>query len=154
MSFSSLLATCFGIGRVPVAPGTFASAAALPLGWALATAGWPALAAGAVAATLIGIWACDEYARKTRVHDPSECVIDEVAGQWFALLPVPVMAHADHWRPYLLGFVLFRLFDITKPWPVSAAERLPGGFGIMMDDVVAGIAAAILVYGALVFRFV
>jgi phosphatidylglycerophosphatase A len=148
------LATCFGIGWIPIAPGTFASAAALPFGWALAMAGWPAVAAGAVAATAIGIWASDKHARKVQVYDPSECVIDEVAGQWFALVPIPLMAHADHWRPYLAAFLLFRLFDIFKPWPISAGERLPGGLGVMMDDVLAGIAAAILVYGMLVLRWI
>ena len=151
---STWLATCFGIGWIRFAPGTFASAAALPFGWALAMAGWPALAAAAVVATLLGIWACEKHARKVKVYDPSECVIDEVAGQWFALLPVPIMAHADHWRPYILAFVLFRMFDIIKPWPISAGERLPGGLGVMMDDVLAGIAAAILVYGALTLRWV
>jgi len=147
--FSTLLATCFGIGRISIAPGTFASAAALPLGWVLAQMGWPSLIAGAIVATILGIWACGKYALKVGFSDPAECVIDEVAGQWLALVPIAVMARSGDWWLYLWAFLLFRFFDITKPWPISAGERLPGGFGVMMDDVLAGIASAILLYGAL-----
>jgi phosphatidylglycerophosphatase A len=153
-SFSTLLATCFGIGRIPVAPGTFASAAALPLAWVLARMGWQSLVAGAVIATIVGIWACDRYARKAGVHDPSECVIDEVAGQWFALAPIAIMARANDWWLYLLSFLLFRFFDITKFWPMSATERLPGGLGIMMDDVLAGFIAALLLYADIAMRWI
>jgi phosphatidylglycerophosphatase A len=152
--FSTRLATCFGIGWIPVAPGTFASAAALPFGWALARMGWQGVAAGAVAATLVGIWACGKHARKVGIYDPSECVIDEVAGQWFALLPIAVMARSNDWLPYVIAFLLFRLFDITKPWPISAGERLPGGLGVMMDDVLAGLVSALLLYGALAIRLI
>ena len=153
-AFSTRLATCFGIGWFPVAPGTFASAAALPLGWALARLGSAALVAGAVAATLAGIWACEQHARAVNVHDPSECVIDEVAGQWFALVPIPLMARSGDWWLYGIAFLLFRLFDITKLWPVSRGERLKGGLGVMMDDVLAGIIAALLLYGAMALRLV
>jgi phosphatidylglycerophosphatase A len=153
-AFSTRLATCFGIGRVPIAPGTFASAAALPLGWALTGMGWQSLVAGAMAATIAGIWACDRHALKVGVHDPSECVIDEVAGQWFALTPIAVMARSSDWWLYLLAFLLFRLFDVMKPWPISAGERLPGGLGVMMDDVLAGLAAALLLYAAVAMRWV
>jgi phosphatidylglycerophosphatase A len=152
--FSSQLATCFGIGRVSIAPGTLASAAALPLGWALVRMGWPIVVAGTIVATIIGIWACSNYVRKVGYNDPPECVIDEVAGQWFALMPIAVMGRSSDWWLYVWAFLLFRFFDIAKPWPISAGERLPGGLGVMMDDVLAGIAAAILLYGALVFRFI
>jgi phosphatidylglycerophosphatase A len=77
-----------------------------------------------------------------------------VAGQWFALLPIAVMARGSDWWLYLIAFLLFRLFDITKPWPISAGERLPGGLGVMMDDVLAGLASALLLYGALAFRLI
>jgi phosphatidylglycerophosphatase A len=153
-AFSTRLATCFGIGWIPAAPGTFASAAALPFGWALARMGWPAVATGAIAATLIGIWACDQHACAVHVHDPSECVIDEVAGQWFALVPIPMMARSGDWWLYAIAFLLFRLFDITKLWPISAGERLAGGLGVMMDDVLAGLAAALLLYGAMALLLV
>lgn len=143
------LATCFGIGWLPLAPGTFASAAALPFGWLLVMFGWKAALIGAIAATALGVWACGAHARKVGLYDPSECVLDEVAGQWFALVPIAFMGRGGDWRPYGMAFLLFRLFDILKPWPISAAERLPGGFGVMMDDVLAGIAAALLLYGTL-----
>ena len=153
-AFSTRLATCFGIGWIPAAPGTFASAAALPFGWALARMGWLAVAAGAIAATLIGLWACEKHGRDVGLHDPSECVIDEVAGQWFALVPIAYMARASDWWLYAIAFVLFRLFDITKPWPISQAERLAGGLGVMMDDVLAGLAAAVLLYAVMAIGWV
>ncbi|HEY4266266.1 MAG TPA: phosphatidylglycerophosphatase A [Micropepsaceae bacterium] len=146
---STRLATCFGIGWSPLAPGTCASAAALPLGWLLIRLGWPALVIGAGLASVCGIWACGVHARKVGLYDPSECVLDEVAGQWIALLPIVLLGHGRDWRPYGVAFLLFRLFDIWKPWPISAAEKLPGGFGVMMDDILAGCAAAVLLYAAL-----
>jgi phosphatidylglycerophosphatase A len=76
-----------------------------------------------------------------------------VAGQWFALLPIAVTARGG-WLAYVIAFFLFRMFDIWKPWPVSALERLPGGLGIMMDDVLAGLIAAALLYGAFAIGFV
>ena len=148
------LATCFGIGWTPIAPGTVASLAALPFAWLLVLLGWRSLLAGALLVTALGIWACGVYVRQTRAGDPAECVLDEVAGQWFALLPVAVQMRGGDWRPFVLGFIFFRLFDIWKPWPVSAVEKLPGGFGIMMDDVLAGLIAAVLLYGTLAIRLV
>ena len=152
--FSTLLATFFGVGWIAFAPGTFASAAALPFGWAMVLGGWKAVVAGACAATVIGGWACGRHARKVRLYDPSECVLDEVAGQWFALIPVALVARGHDWRPFLMAFLLFRLFDIWKPWPVAPLERLPGGLGIMMDDVAAGLIAAGILYGMLAIRLI
>ena len=86
--------------------------------------------------------------------DSSVPLLDEVAGQWFALLPVAVEMRGSDWRPYVMGFIFFRLFDILKPWPISAVEKLPGGFGIMMDDVLAGLIAAALLYGTLAIGLV
>jgi phosphatidylglycerophosphatase A len=153
-AFATRLATCFGIGRVPLAPGTAASVAALPFGWALSLAGWQALGIATALLTLAGIWACGQHARNVGVKDPSECVIDEVAGQWLALLPVALEGRAHDWRAFAMALFLFRLFDMLKPWPVSAAERLPGGLGIMADDVVAGSIAAAALYGMLAIRLV
>ena len=147
-------ATCFGIGWSPIAPGTVASLAALPFGWVLVLLGWQSLLVAALLATGIGIWACGVYARKNGIYDPTECVLDEVAGQWFALLPIAVEMRGGDWRPYVMGFIFFRLFDIWKPWPVSAVEKWPGGFGIMMDDVLAGLIAAALLTGTLAIRLV
>lgn len=152
--FSTRLATCFGIGWIPLAPGTFASAAALPFGWLLVLLGWKTVLIGALLVTALGIWACGEHGRKVGIYDPSECVLDEVAGQWFTLIPIALDARGADWRPYAMAFLLFRLFDILKPWPVSAVERLPGGFGIMMDDVLAGLIAAVLLYGTLAIGLV
>ena len=146
---SSQLATFFGIGRIPLASGTVASAAALLLGVLLVPLGWQAIAAVAVVTAAVGVWACDRHACALGVCDPSECVLDEVAGQWIALIPVAFYARPFDWRPYALSFVLFRLFDVAKPWPLTAAERLPGGWGVMADDVVAGLLTAVLVYAAL-----
>lgn len=149
ISMSSLLATFFGIGRVPVASGTVASAAALPLGFLFVLAGTPAIAAGAVVATAVGVWACGEHAAKLGVADPSDCVLDEVAGQWIAIIPVALYSRPLDWRPYALSFLLFRGLDILKLWPLSAAERLPGGLGVMADDVLAGLIAAAVLSAAL-----
>lgn len=138
---ATALATLLGIGRAPLAPGTWASLAALPLAWGIsALGGVVLLAAWTLVAAALGIWACDVYVRESGKHDPSECVIDELAGQWIACLAAPLSLPG-----YALAFVLFRLFDIWKPWPISAAERAPGGFGVMLDDLVAGLFAAILV---------
>lgn len=135
---SHWLATMFGIGRLPVAPGTWAALAALPLGWMIVWAGgWWGLAGGILAVFLAGIWASDRYARAVGIADPSSVVIDEIAGQWIGLLGAPL-----HPAAYILGFVLFRAFDIAKPWPVGWIDRrVAGGLGIMADDAVAGLFA-------------
>jgi phosphatidylglycerophosphatase A len=148
MRIASVLATCFGIGRLPLAPGTWASLAALPLGWWLAMVGdWYALFVAAVIATIAGIWACAAHARAAGLHDPSDCVIDELAGQWFALVPLAATGRLGDPIALLLAFVLFRALDIVKPWPIARLERLPGGYGIMADDVAAGLIASAFLGG-------
>ena len=94
---------------------------------------------GVVIACIVGLKAADIYEAHSGKRDASEVVIDELAGQWIALLVVP-----PDWRWWLAAFVLFRLFDIVKPGPVRMAERLPGGLGVMADDVVAGVLASAL----------
>lgn len=143
-----LLATWFGAGYAPFAPGTFGSLFALPIGWALAHEGGPlALALAAIGVSLIGVWAADAYMTQAGAHDPGPVVIDEVAGQWLAMLPMAAMLT---WQGVLTAFVLFRAFDIWKPWPISWADRkIPGGVGVMADDVLAGIAAAVCLYGVM-----
>ncbi len=138
---STLLATWFGSGLLPKAPGTWGSLAALPFAWAIQTAGGQlALLAAAGVVFLVGIWASDRMARDIGIKDPGAVVIDEVAGQWLALAFVPLSA----WS-YAAGFVLFRLADIAKPWPASLADRrVGGGLGIMLDDIVAGIYAGLV----------
>lgn len=133
-------ATVFGIGYFPYTPGTAASAAALlvaiPVDYLL---GNRVLLGLAVVCTLVAVWVSDAYASETGTQDPHECVIDEVAGQWLACALAPLTL----WG-YLLAFLLFRLFDVAKPWPVSKAEQLPGGIGIVADDVVAGLIAGLV----------
>jgi phosphatidylglycerophosphatase A len=143
MGLAKIVATWFGAGLLPKAPGTWGSLAALPLAWILAQwGGTPALAAATVAVTLLGWWASEVYVRQTGINDPSEVVIDEVAGQWLTLLVVPPDPLL-----YAAGFAFFRLFDIRKPWPVSWADRcLPGGLGVMVDDLFAGLYAAGCLY--------
>ena len=140
MKPASLIATFFGSGLLPKAPGTWGSLAALPCGVALLWAGGPwLLAVAIVAASLLGWWASAEHARLIGRDDPGEIVIDEVAGLWIALLPAS-LALPD----IACAFLLFRAADIFKPWPASWADReLHGGLGIMADDLVAGAYAAL-----------
>ena len=133
------LATLGPVGRIRPAPGTWGSAAALLPAAALALGGNWLLDVGVVIACIIGGKAADIYEAHSCKKDASEVVIDELAGQWIALLVVP-----PDWRWWLAAFALFRLFDIVKPGPVRMAERLPGGLGVMADDVVAGVLAAAL----------
>jgi phosphatidylglycerophosphatase A len=144
------LATLWGVGRAPRAPGTWGSLAALLPGYALAALGGPwALAAGIVALAALGTWAAHIYLRDTGRHDPPEVVVDEALGVWMALLP---LAALDALSPLSGGaaLALFRLFDITKLWPVCWAERaLPGAWGVMADDAVAGAWAAVLLTGGI-----
>jgi phosphatidylglycerophosphatase A len=137
---STAIATFFGTGLLPIAPGTWASAFALPFGWIIASfGGWPVLLASAVIAGFVGWWASARYVAQTGREDPSEIVIDEVAAQWLALCVVPVSIAA-----YIAAFFVFRVFDTLKPWPANWADReVEGGAGVMLDDVFAGIYAAI-----------
>lgn len=138
---ATLLSTVFGIGYARIAPGTIASAVALPFAWAMLAIWGPyPLVAASLAVYAIGVWSTGEYARRTAKNDPSECVIDEVAGQWLACAAAPLSPAG-----FVLAFVLFRLFDISKLWPVSLGERLPGGWGIMTDDMIAGALSAVLI---------
>ncbi len=141
-----LIATWFGIGRAPVAPGTWGSAAALPFGWLMASWLGPIwLFAAAAVVFVVGWWSADVYAARFDAEDPGEVVVDEVAGQLVALAVVPTDPVY-----YAAAFVLFRIADIWKPWPVSLAERrLGGGLGIMADDMLAGGYAAIALVAAM-----
>jgi phosphatidylglycerophosphatase A len=146
---AAALATVFGLGRLP-ASGTVASAVALPIGWLIGSlGGWQALLVAGIVASLVGIWACGAHAHTLGMEDPSECVLDEVAGQWLALLPMGIFPDVFTWRALLACFVLFRLFDIFKPWPIYRMERWHGGLGIMADDIAAGLFSALLVCIAL-----
>lgn len=129
-----LIATGCGIGRLPKAPGTWASLAALPLAWLVdSAAGRTGIIVAGIAIAVIGIWASQVYVAHHRVQDPAEIVVDEVAAQLLTLAAVPLT-----FVSLIAGFVLFRLFDIAKPWPVSWADRsVKGGWGVMLDDLIA-----------------
>lgn len=126
-----------GSGLAPKAPGTFGTLAAVPFYLLLLNLPvWGYLLA-LVLAFLLGVWLCDVTARNLGVHDHPGIVWDEFVGYWLAMTAAP-----QGWLWVILGFVLFRLFDIAKPWPIRQADsRLGGGFGIMFDDVLAGIYA-------------
>ena len=135
-----LLATWFGTGLIKFAPGTWGSLAALPFAWLIhENWGVPGLAAATMLVFLIGVWVSQIHAQQLPDEDPSEIVIDEVAGMWLTLLVVPPDVVY-----YMIGFVFFRVADIWKPWPVSWADRaIIGGTGIMLDDIFAGVYAGL-----------
>ena len=151
MSLPRAIATCFGIGTLPGAPGTWGSLAAIPLAWGLhALGGFALLGAATIVVILAGYWATARYL-DGRSEDPSEVVIDEVAGMLIALWPLSIglgMMEADRfqwpWPGWVLGFLLFRFFDIVKPPPVGWADRLEGPLGVMLDDIVAGVLTALI----------
>ena len=139
--WATVTATFFGIGRVRPGPGTWGSAAAALLWYALAhtlvpNQRTPTVISLAALVTLIGIPAATRVARACSKKDPQFVVIDEVAGQLIALIAVPLA-----WKTFLAGFILFRVFDILKPPPVRQLEKLPEGTGIVLDDVAAGLYA-------------
>ena len=145
MRFSTIIASVLGIGYFPVASGTVMSIVATVLAVILAQhGGGLTLIAASLIAFVIGIWACGDHVRATGRDDPSECVIDELAGQWLACAGICFTPIYPSVAAFALAFLLFRLFDILKPWPISAAEKLPGGMGVMADDMLAGLAAAII----------
>jgi phosphatidylglycerophosphatase A len=134
-ALAHLLVTWFGSGLSRKAPGTVGSLAALPFAYAIHVYGGnAALMSAAIAAFVVGVWACDVYlTANPEASDPKEIVIDEVAGQWLVLAFLP-----PTWQAYAIGCVLFRLFDITKPWPVSLADsQIKGAVGVMLDDILA-----------------
>ena len=135
-----LIATFFGVGKAPKAPGTFGTLATLPLALLLNWAG-PFYIMGFVVLLLpLAVWGAGRYAETLGVEDPGEIVIDEVWGFLITMTWLPMT-----WQAYLLGFLLFRVLDITKPFPIGYLDRkIPGGLGIMADDIAAGIIANVI----------
>ena len=139
---SHWLATCLGVGYLPIAPGSWGSLLAVAIAGCLylvSSHSFPLLLAGLIGSTILGTWAADRVASDLGDSDPSRVVIDEVAGQFLTLMWVPLSPSS-----LFLGFVFFRVFDILKPPPARQAEGLPGGYGIMTDDLVAGVYAGLL----------
>jgi len=151
---SAVVSTVFGIGYFPQAQGTIMSAITVPLAILLAVKGGGGIvvAGAAIIVLVIGILSCSEHVRETGNPDPSECVIDELAGQ---LLASSFVAFAPFSLPaFFLSFALFRLFDIWKPWPVYLAEtKLHSGLAVMMDDIVAGLMAGVLAFAVHYFHW-
>jgi len=139
------LALGFGSGLAPKAPGTFGTLVALPLVWLLSLAGTAWFVAFLVAGTLLGIYVCGKTAADVGEHDHGAIVWDEVIGFTLTMLLIPVTL-----TTLLLGFVLFRFFDIVKPWPIRWFDRrVHGGFGIMLDDLLAALPALAILHGLL-----
>ncbi|KIC42893.1 phosphatidylglycerophosphatase [Ruegeria sp. ANG-R] len=150
MNAARLIGTVGGVGYLRPAPGTWGSLAALPLAWLLhVIGGFPLLFIATVGAFVAGLWATRVMTSGQEDHDPSEIVIDEVAGQFIAIWAIsyPSWSHGIEitalWPGWIAAFVLFRLFDITKPGPVGWADRRGDPMGVMLDDVIAGLFAAI-----------
>lgn len=147
---NKLIATVCYTGYLRPAPGTWGSLAALPLAWLIYEAGgyWLLIVLGVVV-FFAGVKATEHMAAETGDHDPSCVVVDEVVGQWVALLPVVIGASNAQveitalWPGWVAAFILFRLFDIWKPGPIGWADRKETAVGVMLDDVFAGIFAAI-----------
>ena len=136
-----LLATVGPVGKMRPAPGTWGSVFGLITGFGLASLSARALEIGILLVIVFGTIAANHYQAKTGSKDASEVVIDEVAGQWIALLVIPL-----DWLWAIGAFVLFRFFDITKIGPIGMVEKWPGGAGVMADDVIAGVFAALCLW--------
>ncbi|MEI6893405.1 MAG: phosphatidylglycerophosphatase A [Colwellia sp.] len=136
------LALGFGSGLAPKAPGTFGTLAAVPL-FLLMSGLTPLIYAIVVVIVCVtGVYICGKAAKDVGVHDHGAIVWDEFAGFFITMFMVPVS-----WQSVLVGFVLFRLFDIAKPWPISIADKkLTGGFGIMFDDILAGLFSLVIMH--------
>jgi phosphatidylglycerophosphatase A len=150
MKLAQMIGTVMGVGYIRPAPGTWGSLVALPWAWLLhVIGGLPLLALAVVIGFLKGWWATSKMTAGSEDHDPSEIVVDEVVGQWIALLPLSYAAWSMEisilamWPGWIAAFALFRFFDITKLGPVGWADRRGDPLGVMLDDVIAGIFAAV-----------
>ncbi len=137
-----LISTFFGVGYLPKAPGTWGSLFAILIWWFVPVENIPLQLGLILLVLIIGIYSSTKYPDKIKKSDPSEVVIDEVAGMWIALFLIPKSLFL-----YLIGFIIFRILDITKPLIIDKAQNLPKGWGIMMDDVLAGLITWAIVFG-------
>jgi phosphatidylglycerophosphatase A len=138
---AQVIASFFYVGYVPIIPGTFGSMATFALYFGLIRFSHLTYIVATLLVIVLGIWAAGRMEKESKIIDPSFVVIDEVAGQLITLFLIPIS-----WEFLLTGFVLFRIFDIVKPFPARQAEQLPGGFGIMLDDVLVGIYANLVLH--------
>jgi phosphatidylglycerophosphatase A len=154
MKKEELLTTCLGLGKLPIAPGTWGSLPPVVLYQVLRYIPgdfFPAAPLITMVVLLIGFsWICIRYSRvliaATGTKDPQMIVADEVAGQAVVMLAITLLNPVNICNSTVVGFASFRLFDIVKPWPCRKLEKLPGGLGILADDLMAGVYAAILSY--------
>ena len=138
-----LLAFGFGSGAAPKAPGTWGTLAAVLIYWPLSQLSPEHYLLMLLVTSVMGIYICGQTARVLGVHDHGSIVWDEFVGFWITMFAAPV-----GWVWVVVGFVLFRFFDIIKPWPISWIDKkITGGFGIMLDDVIAGVMAAVVLQG-------
>jgi phosphatidylglycerophosphatase A len=138
------IATVCGVGYSPIAPGTCGTLATVPIAWALAGATWWAFLTVVVAVTLVGIWAAGVADRAWGTHDSGRIVVDETAGY----LATVAFVDRGRWEVLVVGFVIFRALDIWKPPPIRwIDEHAPGGAGVILDDVAAGVIGAALMVG-------
>ncbi len=143
-----LLATGFGSGLSPIVPGTMGTLASLPFYLLLAHLSLPLYGLVVIASCVIGVKICQVTSDDMGVHDHGSIVWDEFAGMWITMLVVPMFGLAVFdWKWLATGFVLFRFFDMVKPWPIGWLDkRVHGGLGIMIDDIVAGVMAGVALY--------
>ncbi|MBM4055969.1 MAG: phosphatidylglycerophosphatase A [Planctomycetes bacterium] len=151
---SRVIATWFGSGFLPKAPGTWGSLAAVPFAYFISVyAGFSTFISATVVLFIVGVWASNTIEKSAGKKDPGFIVVDEVVGQWIALFPLPFLyKHINHHYFFcflisllVTAFIAFRIFDIWKPYPIRHWERsIPGGLGIMIDDVIAGFYALII----------
>lgn len=144
------LALGFGSGLAPFAPGTFGTLAAVPLFYFASMMSSLAFVLVTILISLVGIYICGKAAEGAGVHDHGAIVWDEIAGYFITMLFVPAT-----WSNMLIGFILFRIFDIIKPWPIAYIDKqVKGGLGIMLDDVIAGLMALAVMHALLHFQFI
>jgi phosphatidylglycerophosphatase A len=160
---TKFISTWFYVGLLRPAPGTWGSLAALPFAFLMLWAGWGVwcLLLISTLVFVLGWWATAVETKDSDDHDPSEIVIDEIVGQWLALSPLFMMntmfdlsnskgfQSIEYYIFFALAFGLFRLFDIVKPWPISWADKKSTAFGVMLDDVLAGFMAALVLIALL-----
>lgn len=143
-----MIGTGLGIGFAPIAPGTFGSLLGPLMVWGMQQLELSAAIVITVALLSVaaGVPICAAASRALGKHDPGQVVYDEIAAFWLVFLPHLIQEREIGWPTAIVGFLFFRVFDIAKPWPLKRLEKLPGGLGIMADDLAAGVYAAVCLF--------